>query len=94
MRDLWRAVDHEREALGSFVTMTRGKAAALKFMKTLMKRHGCPKVVTADGLRSNKAAMKDLNIAERQAVEWRQVMNSGQAGLGKLRPGGDGFALD
>jgi len=31
MRYLWRAVDHEREVLGSFITKTRDKAAALKF---------------------------------------------------------------
>jgi len=31
MRYLWRAVDHEGEVLGSFITKTRDKAAALKF---------------------------------------------------------------
>jgi putative transposase len=40
MRYLWRAVDHEGEVLESFVTKERDKAAALKFMKKLMKRHG------------------------------------------------------
>ena len=67
MRYLWRAVDHEGEVLESFVTKERDKAAALKFMKKLMKRHGCAKVVTTDGLRSYRAAMKELNIGERQA---------------------------
>jgi transposase-like protein len=33
--DLWRAVDHEDEVLESYVTKTRDKAAALKF---IMKR--------------------------------------------------------
>src|SRR3546814_18714432 len=33
MHYLWRAVDHEGEVLESFVTKTRDKAAALKFMK-------------------------------------------------------------
>ncbi len=37
---LWRAVDHEGEVLESYVTKTRDKAAALKFLKKLMKRHG------------------------------------------------------
>ena len=37
-------------------------------MKKLMKRHGCAKVVTTDGLRSYRAAMKELNIADRQEV--------------------------
>src|SRR5689334_24497442 len=48
--------DHEGEVLESFVTKERDKAAALKFMKKLMKRHGCAKVVTTDGLRSYRAA--------------------------------------
>ena len=40
---LWRAVDHEGEVLESFVTKTRDKKAALKFLKKTMKRHfaGC-----------------------------------------------------
>ena len=47
MRYLWRAVDHEGEVLESFVTKERDKAAALKLMKKLMKRHGCAKVACA-----------------------------------------------
>jgi len=81
MRYLWRAVDHEGEVLESFVTKERDKAAALKFMKELMKRHGCAKVVTTDGLRSYGAAMKALNIADRQEVgRWanNRVENSHQ----------------
>jgi len=81
MRYLWRAVGHEGEVLESFVTKERDKAAALKFMKKLMKRHGRAKVVTTDGLRSYKAAMKELNIADRQEVgRWanNRVENSHQ----------------
>ena len=37
---LWRAVDHEGKVLKSLATKDRDKAAALKFMKKLMKRHG------------------------------------------------------
>ena len=33
MIHLWRAVDHEDEILESYVTKTRDKAAALRFMK-------------------------------------------------------------
>ena len=54
MRYLWRAVDHEGEVLESFVTKERDKAAALKFIKKALKRHGSPKVITTDGLRSYK----------------------------------------
>src|SRR5688572_2319386 len=69
MMYLWRAVDHEGEVLESFVSKTRDKAAALKFMKKLMKRHGCARTVTTDGQRSYKAAMTELNIAERQEID-------------------------
>ena len=34
---LWRAVDHEGEVLESYVTKTRDKAAALRFMKKALK---------------------------------------------------------
>jgi putative transposase len=68
MHYLWRAVDHEGEVLESFATKDRDKAAAFKFMRKLMKRHGCARTITTDGLRSYRAAMKDLNIADRQEV--------------------------
>ena len=68
MHYLWRAVDHEGEVLESFATKDRDKAAALKFMRKLMKRHGCAKTITTDGLRSYRAAMKELNIEDRQEV--------------------------
>ncbi len=68
MRYLWRAVDHEGEVLESYVTTTRDKAAALKFIKKAMKRHGRPKTIVTDGLRSYKAAMKEIGNADRQEV--------------------------
>ena len=68
MHYLWRAVDHEGEVLESFATKERDKKAALKFMKKLMKRHGCAKTITTDGLRSYGAAMKELGIADRQEI--------------------------
>src|SRR6201996_2779206 len=71
MHYLWRAVDHEGEVLESFATKTRDKAAALKFMKKLMRRHGSAKVITTDGLRSYRAAMTELGNAEKQEVgQW------------------------
>ena len=68
MHYLWRAVDHEGEVLESFASKTRDKPAALKFMKKLMKRHSKAKVITTDGLRSYKAAMKELGNTEKQEV--------------------------
>ena len=71
---LWRAVDHEGEVLESFVTKERDKAAALR-----LKRHGSPKAITTDGLRSYGAAMKELGNAEKREVgRWanNRVKNS------------------
>lgn len=63
---LWRAVDHEGEVLESFVTKTRDKTAALKFLKKAMRKHGCPDVFVTDLLRSYGAALKDIGLANRQ----------------------------
>ena len=68
MRYLWRGVDHEGEVLESFVTKTRDKAAALKFIKKAMRRHGYAKVIVTDGLRSYKAAMNEIGNADHQEV--------------------------
>jgi putative transposase len=65
---LWRAVDHEGEVLESYVTRTRDKAAALRFMKKALKRHGSPEAITTDGLRSYKAAMTELGNQQKQEV--------------------------
>ncbi len=61
---LWRAVDHEGEVLESYVTKTRDKAAALRFMRKTLKRHGKVEAVTTDGLRSYKAAMVELDASK------------------------------
>ena len=63
---LWRAVDHEGEVLESFVTKTRDKKAALKFLKKTMRRHGRAVSFVTDKLRSYGAALKDLGAASRQ----------------------------
>ncbi len=63
---LWRAIDNEGEVLESYVTKTRDKAAALRFMRKALKRHGSPEVMTTDGLRSYKAAMSDLGCEHKQ----------------------------
>jgi len=68
IHSLWRAVDHEGEVLESFASKTRDKAAALKFIKRAMKRHGNPRSVVTDGLRSYPAAMNAIGNADRQEV--------------------------
>src|SRR5450631_4196065 len=77
MHYLWRAVDHEGEVLESFVTKTRDKAAALKFIKAAMKRYGSPKVIVTDRLRSYGAAMKEIGNAQRQETG-RHLNNRGE----------------
>ena len=66
MHYLWRAVDHEGEVLESFVTKRRDKAAALKFIRKAMKRHGKPRTIVTDRLRSYGAAMREIGNADRQ----------------------------
>src|SRR6478736_319150 len=68
MHYLWRAVDQEGEVLESYVTKTRDKAAALRFMKKALKRHGSPEAITTDGLRSYRAAMTELGNAGKQEI--------------------------
>jgi putative transposase len=50
--DLWRPVDHESEVLESFVTKTRDKTAALKFLRNTLKTHGRVGTRVTDDLRS------------------------------------------
>ena len=63
---LWRAVDHEGEVLESFVTKTRDKKAALKFLRKAMRKHGQPEVIVTDTLRSCGAALKEIGAGARQ----------------------------
>jgi putative transposase len=68
---LWRAVDHEGEVLESYVTKTRDKKAALKFIKKAMRKHGQPEVIVTDRLRSYGAALKEIGGIDRQeAGRW------------------------
>jgi putative transposase len=71
---LWRAVDHEGEVLESFVTKTRDKKAALKFLKKTMRRYGRPKAIVSDLLRSYGAALKA--IGAEQLHETGQWLNN------------------
>lgn len=65
---LWRAVDHEGEVLESYVTKTRDKASALKFLKKAMKCYGKLREVVTDRLRSYGAAMRKIGNADRQVT--------------------------
>jgi putative transposase len=59
-------VDHEGEVLESFVTTTPDKAAALKFLRKAMRKHGRPEIIVTDRLRSYGAALEELGAADRQ----------------------------
>jgi len=58
---LWRAVDHEGEALENFVTKTRDKSAALRFIRKALRRHGRAAETVTNGLWTYPAALKELN---------------------------------
>jgi putative transposase len=76
---LWRAVDHGGEMLESFVTKTRNKSAALKFLRKALKRHGRVEAIVTDGLRSYPAAMRELgNLDRLEMGRWKnnRVENS------------------
>jgi len=63
---LWLAVDHEGEVLQGFVSKTRDKKAALKYLKKAMQKHGRPEEIVTDKLRSYGAALKEICAAHRQ----------------------------
>jgi putative transposase len=65
---LWRAVDHEREVLESYVTKKRDKSAAMRFFRKTLKRHSSPATIVTDGLRSYPAAMKYLGVEDRREM--------------------------
>ena len=68
---LWRAVDHEGEVLEGFATKRRDRRAALKFLKRAMKRHGRPRSIVTDRLRSYRAAMNVIgNAADQTCGRW------------------------
>src|SRR6478672_8869416 len=71
LRYLWRAVDHEGEVLEAVVTAKRDKAAALKFLKRIMKKYGRPQSIVTDRLRAYSAAMKEIGAADRREVGGR-----------------------
>ncbi|MCW2240573.1 IS6 family transposase [Azospirillum canadense] len=73
LMSLWRAVDDEGEVLEVLVQRRRGKAAALKLMRKLLKKHGfAPTQVTTDKLRSYGAAFREIGLTDRHEQGRRQ----------------------
>ena len=63
---MWRAVDSEGEVLDVLVQKRRNKAAALKLLRKLLRNQGTnPQKIITDGLRSYKAAMRELGCLDR-----------------------------
>src|SRR5688500_11694118 len=61
---LWRAVDDEGEVLDILVQKRRDKAAAVKLMRRLLKKHGfAPSVLVMDKLRSYGAAKAEIGLS-------------------------------
>jgi putative transposase len=84
---LWRAVDDEGEVLESYVTKHRDKAAALKFPKKLMKRHGKPEELVTDKLRSYGAALKDMGVENKQVTDRWGVVAQPRGGCSRRDSG-------
>jgi len=63
---LWRAVDHEGEILDMLVQRRRDKRAAVKLMRTLLKKQGfAPATIVTDKLGSYAAAFRNLRLSAR-----------------------------
>jgi putative transposase len=59
-RYLWRAVDHEGEVPDVYVTSKCDKAAALRFLKRILKRHSRTGDIVTDGLPAYGAAVTEI----------------------------------
>jgi putative transposase len=85
---LWRAVDHEGEVLEAYVSKTRDRRAALKFLRKLMKRHGRPDELVTDGVKSYGAALREIGAEDRQVTgrwENNRAENFGNGALAVKR---------
>lgn len=64
-RYLWRVVDHEGDVLESFVTKTRDRKVAKRFIRKSLKRHGPAEEYATDLLRFYGAALRDLGVEDK-----------------------------
>ena len=71
---LWRAVGQDGEILESYVTKTRDKPAALRFLRKLVRRHRPPQEIVTDRLRTYGAAMRELRPSHHE-TEGRWINN-------------------
>ena len=60
---LWRAVDHEGEVLDMLIQRRRGKRAALRLIRKLLRKQGfVPRLLTTDKLGSYGSAFRHLRL--------------------------------
>ncbi|KGB80810.1 transposase [Rhodovulum sp. NI22] len=57
---LWRAIDANGDVLNVLIQFRRNKAAAMRFLRKLLKAWGQPRVIITDKLRSYGAAKADV----------------------------------
>ena len=70
---LYRAVDKTGQTIDFLLTAQRDEAAALRFLKKAIRRHGVPEKITIDGSAANEAAIKRYNEEHGTAIEIRQI---------------------
>lgn len=72
MMYLWRAVDAEGEVLEILVQRRRDRRAALKLMRSLLRKQGfAPGAVVTDKLRSYSAALREIGMLDRHVTGGR-----------------------
>src|SRR5260370_26489770 len=78
---LWRAVDDEGEVLDLLVQRRRNKAAAVKLMRKLLKKHGfAPEVLVTDKLGSYGAAKAEIGLSARHERSLRSRVDDWRSG--------------
>ena len=70
---LYRDVDKTGQTIAFLLTEHRDEAAALRFLKKAIRRHGVPEKITIDGSEANAAAIRSYNKEHGTAIIIRQV---------------------
>jgi putative transposase len=69
----YRAGDKHGQTIDFLRTAHRDTEAALRFLKTAIRRNGLPETITLDGSDANEAAIKRYNEEHGTAISIRQV---------------------
>lgn len=83
------AVDHEGEVQEVFATKRRDRKAAMAFLRRSVKRHGRPRAIVTERLRSYRAAMREIGVERRQVCgRWLNNRAENSRQLFRRREGG------